>query len=196
MSRAATVPAARSTTADSAVITGTTPEHFADQLEMYDALTKRNPERLTRPDLDELYKRSTFTPATVTRKSSPKPGVDIAAKTGTAQVSHVSPRSVDPKRVWYFNRDHAWFSGYAPSTAPEVAIVVFVIVVGAFFVRVENYSPFIPPPEGGEGGTGVEQSLPEATGDRLPALGLWRPRPPTRHTQAALWSMPSSPSLR
>lgn len=53
-------------------------------------------------------------------------GVDLAGKTGTAQVSHVSPRSVDPKRVWYFNRDHAWFAGYAPARAPEIAIVVLV----------------------------------------------------------------------
>ena len=37
-----------------------------------------------------------------------------------------TPRSVDPKRVWYFNRDHAWFAGYAPAEAPEIAIVVLV----------------------------------------------------------------------
>ncbi len=52
--------------------------------------------------------------------------VDMAGKTGTAQVSHVTPRSVDPKRVWYFNRDHAWFAGYAPALAPEIAIVVLI----------------------------------------------------------------------
>jgi len=53
-------------------------------------------------------------------------GVDVAGKTGTAQVSHVTPRSVDPKREWYFNRDHAWFAGYAPAKAPEIAIVVLI----------------------------------------------------------------------
>jgi penicillin-binding protein 2 len=52
--------------------------------------------------------------------------VDVAGKTGTAQVSHVTPRSVDPKRVWYFNRDHAWFAGYAPANSPEIAIVVLI----------------------------------------------------------------------
>jgi penicillin-binding protein 2 len=52
--------------------------------------------------------------------------VDMAGKTGTAQVSHVTPRSVDPKRVWYFNRDHAWFAGYAPANSPEIAIVVLI----------------------------------------------------------------------
>jgi penicillin-binding protein 2 len=54
------------------------------------------------------------------------PGVDMAGKTGTAQVSHVTPRGVDPDKIWYFNRDHAWFSGYAPSRSPEIAIVVLV----------------------------------------------------------------------
>jgi penicillin-binding protein 2 len=54
------------------------------------------------------------------------PGVDLAGKTGTAQVSHVTPRGVDPKKEWYFNRDHAWFAGYAPSDAPEIAIVVLI----------------------------------------------------------------------
>jgi penicillin-binding protein 2 len=53
-------------------------------------------------------------------------GVDLAGKTGTAQVSHVTPRGVDPDKVWYFNRDHAWFAGYAPSRSPEIAIVVLV----------------------------------------------------------------------
>ena len=52
--------------------------------------------------------------------------VDVAGKTGTAQVSHVTPRGVDPERVWYFNRDHAWFAGYAPANSPEIAIVVLV----------------------------------------------------------------------
>jgi penicillin-binding protein 2 len=53
-------------------------------------------------------------------------GVDLAGKTGTAQVSHVTPKGVDPDKVWYFNRDHAWFAGYAPADAPEIAIVVLV----------------------------------------------------------------------
>jgi penicillin-binding protein 2 len=54
------------------------------------------------------------------------PGVDMAGKTGTAQVSHVTPRGVDPGKVWYFNRDHAWFVGYAPTRSPEIAIAVLI----------------------------------------------------------------------
>jgi len=59
------------------------------------------------------------------------PGTDMAGKTGTAQVSHVTPRGVDPEKVWYFNRDHAWFAGYAPARSPEIAFVVLVEHGGA-----------------------------------------------------------------
>src|SRR5690606_16843818 len=53
-------------------------------------------------------------------------GVDMAGKTGTAQVTQVTPRGVDPDGVWYFNRDQAWFAGYAPAESPEIAVVVLV----------------------------------------------------------------------
>ena len=53
-------------------------------------------------------------------------GVDIAGKTGTAQVSRATPKGIDPDKVWYFNRDHAWFAGYAPAHSPEIAIVVLI----------------------------------------------------------------------
>jgi len=58
-------------------------------------------------------------------------GVDMAGKTGTAQVSHKVARGAEAERVWYFNREHAWFAGYAPSRAPEVAVVVLVEHGGA-----------------------------------------------------------------
>ena len=44
-------------------------------------------------------------------------------------------------------------------TVIKVAVVLLVVIVGAFYIKLQNFSPFIPPPEGGEGGTGVEQSL-------------------------------------
>lgn len=53
-------------------------------------------------------------------------GVDMAGKTGTAQVSQVAPRGSDQSQVAYFNRDHAWFAGFAPAVSPEIAIVVLV----------------------------------------------------------------------
>ncbi|WP_428342012.1 amino acid permease [Mycobacterium sp.] len=44
-------------------------------------------------------------------------------------------------------------------TAVKVAVVLLVIGVGAFYVKAANFTPFIPPPQGGDGGTGVDQSL-------------------------------------
>jgi penicillin-binding protein 2 len=58
-------------------------------------------------------------------------GFEMAGKTGTAQVSHKVARGAEAERVWYFNREHAWFAGYAPSKAAEVAVVVLVEHGGA-----------------------------------------------------------------
>lgn len=57
--------------------TGTTPKNFGDQLEMYDALTKKAPSALKRADVDSLYKRENFTPEQVVSTATPKPGVTI-----------------------------------------------------------------------------------------------------------------------
>lgn len=54
-------------------------------------------------------------------------GVDVAGKTGTAEIQPGPLRdNVDPRRAWYFRRSHAWFAGYAPTQNPELAIVVLV----------------------------------------------------------------------
>jgi penicillin-binding protein 2 len=54
-------------------------------------------------------------------------GVDASGKTGTAQVSRSARRDeLEPRMRWYFNRNHAWFAGYAPASAPELAVVVLV----------------------------------------------------------------------
>ena len=52
------------------------------------------------------------------------PGIDVAGKTGTAQVSHRRVRGSDDTRTWFFNRDHAWFAGYAPASAPDPVPVI------------------------------------------------------------------------
>ncbi|HVQ97689.1 MAG TPA: amino acid permease, partial [Mycobacterium sp.] len=44
-------------------------------------------------------------------------------------------------------------------TAIKVSVVLLVVIVGAFYVRAANYSPFIPLPEAGRSGTGVNQSV-------------------------------------
>lgn len=44
-------------------------------------------------------------------------------------------------------------------TVIKVAVVLLVVTVGAFYIDVANYTPFIPPAEEGGGGSGTEQSL-------------------------------------
>ncbi|MGU3585545.1 amino acid permease [Rhodococcus sp. C26F] len=44
-------------------------------------------------------------------------------------------------------------------TSIKIAVVVFVVVLGAFYIETENYSPFVPPSEAGDTGEGLHQSL-------------------------------------
>src|ERR1700739_936128 len=44
-------------------------------------------------------------------------------------------------------------------TGIKVSVVVFVVVVGAFYIKPSNYSPFIPKPEAGGDATGINQSV-------------------------------------
>ena len=53
-------------------------------------------------------------------------GVPIAGKTGTAQIYGRARADRDAGRGPYHRRAHAWFAGFAPAEAPEVAIVVLV----------------------------------------------------------------------
>lgn len=53
------------------------PDNYADQLEMYDALTTQQPGDISRADLDDLYKRAGFTPEVVVSTERPRDGVTI-----------------------------------------------------------------------------------------------------------------------
>lgn len=44
-------------------------------------------------------------------------------------------------------------------TVIKVSVVLLVVVVGAFYIKAANYTPFIPPNEAGEGASGADQSL-------------------------------------
>jgi len=44
-------------------------------------------------------------------------------------------------------------------TGIKVAVVVFVVVVGAFYIKASNYSPFIPKPQAGADAKGIDQSV-------------------------------------
>lgn len=52
--------------------------------------------------------------------------VQIAGKTGTAQVVEMKGGYVKTEQLAYFNRDHAWFVSYAPVDDPQIAIAVLV----------------------------------------------------------------------
>jgi len=44
-------------------------------------------------------------------------------------------------------------------TAIKVSVVILVVVVGAFYIKAANYSPFIPKPEAGSDQRGIDQSV-------------------------------------
>ncbi|RKG69201.1 penicillin-binding protein 2 [Corallococcus sp. CA054B] len=48
----------------------------------------------------------------------------VAAKTGTAQVTRIGTVRLKTHQMSYFERDHAWFAGFAPANKPELAVVV------------------------------------------------------------------------
>jgi penicillin-binding protein 2 len=54
--------------------------------------------------------------------------VEIAGKTGTAQVRGRKPKeeAAASPHEWDPERDHAWFAGWAPARQPEIAIVVLI----------------------------------------------------------------------
>jgi len=51
------------------------------------------------------------------------PDLEVSGKTGTAQVARMGKR-IKSAELPYMLRDHAWFAAFAPSSAPEIAIVV------------------------------------------------------------------------
>jgi penicillin-binding protein 2 len=55
-------------------------------------------------------------------------GVEIAGKTGTAQVIKLKGigERLKPEEMPYEQRDHAWFVAYAPAPAPKIAVVVLI----------------------------------------------------------------------
>ena len=50
--------------------------------------------------------------------------IPIAGKTGTAEAKQVKKGVPDHIAAWLL-QDHAWFAAYAPSTEPQIAVVVF-----------------------------------------------------------------------
>lgn len=53
-------------------------------------------------------------------------GVEVAGKTGTAQVVALNDETDDEAEIPWKYRDHAWFVAVAPATAPRIAVAVLV----------------------------------------------------------------------
>ncbi len=51
-------------------------------------------------------------------------GIEIAGKTGTAQVVAIGKKRVRKEQMSFFTRDHAWFAAFAPYRSSEIAVVV------------------------------------------------------------------------
>jgi penicillin-binding protein 2 len=52
------------------------------------------------------------------------PGLNVAGKTGTAQVARLGALRLKKDQISYWLRDHAWFAAFAPAEDPEIAVVV------------------------------------------------------------------------
>lgn len=54
------------------------------------------------------------------------PLIEVAGKTGTAQVVEMKGAYLKTEQLSRFNRDHAWFVSYAPVQSPQIAVAVLV----------------------------------------------------------------------
>jgi penicillin-binding protein 2 len=60
-----------------------------------------------------------------TARGARLPNIQVAGKTGTAQVVALDPDNPKKKKSWH-REDHAWFVAYAPAADPRVAVAVVV----------------------------------------------------------------------
>ncbi|MFB6351888.1 MAG: penicillin-binding transpeptidase domain-containing protein, partial [Bradymonadaceae bacterium] len=51
--------------------------------------------------------------------------IEVAGKTGTAQVHSIGQVRIKNRNKTFQLRDHAWFASYAPSDNPKIVVVVF-----------------------------------------------------------------------
>jgi penicillin-binding protein 2 len=86
----------------------------------------------TPPEMVDLWKRGMWKavnePGGTSWEHATSAIVPITGKSGTAQVKAKRAKKDEPAypRGWHPSVDHAWFAGWAPADAPEVAIVVLI----------------------------------------------------------------------
>jgi peptidoglycan glycosyltransferase len=93
--------------------------YLVDQVRAPDltVIDRTDPEQLSEPISADIANQLTTMMMSVVEKGSGKaaqlPGVQVAGKTGTAQVGGDAP-------------DHNWFIGFAPADDPKIAVAVFI----------------------------------------------------------------------
>jgi peptidoglycan glycosyltransferase len=93
--------------------------YLVDQLRAPDltVIEQTDPDEFSRPVSPEVADQLTEMMVSVVANGSGRaariPGIDVAGKTGTAQVAEGVP-------------DHNWFIGFAPADDPQIAVAVFV----------------------------------------------------------------------
>jgi penicillin-binding protein 2 len=107
-----------------------------------------------------------------TARRAEVPGFDVCGKTGTAQVVSVRTGATGKQR------EHAWFVGFAPKSAPEIAFAIVAehgghggttcapiaqAILAEYVRKTRGVDPLTGPIDGGEiaeGGSGVEPEAP------------------------------------
>jgi peptidoglycan glycosyltransferase len=93
--------------------------YLVDQVRAPDltVIDRTDPEQFSEPISADIANQLTTMMESVVERGSGKaaqlPGVQVAGKTGTAQVGGDAP-------------DHNWFIGFAPADDPKIAVAVFV----------------------------------------------------------------------
>jgi penicillin-binding protein 2 len=124
--------------------------------------------------------------------------IEIAGKTGTAQVFQGGRRGGDEPPLPYERVDHAWFAGFAPASKPRIAFAVLVehgghggsVAAPVAAEIVENYFDSVAPPEErnppkishkGERRLSATADASERVAPKaVPAISDEQPRPPGR----------------
>ena len=121
--------------------------------------------------------------------------IEIAGKTGTAQVFQGGRRGGDEPPLPYERVDHAWFAGFAPAAKPRIAFAVLVehgghggsVAAPVAVEIVENYFESVVPPE--------ERNPPRIShrGERRLSASADKPLPETRHADKPEPGEPATP---
>ena len=155
------------------------------------------------PDSMAFLKRAlygvVFDPKGTAYKARPK-HIEIAGKTGTAQVFQGGRRGGDEPPLPYERVDHAWFAGFAPAAKPRIAFAVLVehgghggsVAAPVAVEIVENYFDSVVPPD--------ERNPPRVShrGERRLSASADKPAPQVIRAvtaaPAASGEVPSSPT--